>query len=57
VESEGARQQMKKSGVEFVSFPEADYKRAAAVRSQVIAKLKDKYISSKMIEAVDKEAK
>jgi TRAP-type C4-dicarboxylate transport system substrate-binding protein len=57
VESESARQQMKRSGVEFVSFPQEDYKRAAAVRSQVIAKLKDKYISSKMIELVDKEAK
>lgn len=56
-ESEGARQQMKRSGIEFVSFPEADYKRAAAVRSQVVDKLKDKYISSKMIEAVEKEAK
>lgn len=57
VESEAAKQQMKKSGIEFVQFPEADYKRAAAVRSQVVAKLKDKYISAKIIEHVDKEAK
>lgn len=56
-ESEGARQQMKKAGIQFVSFPEADYKRAAAVRGQVISKLKDKYISSKVIDLVDKEAK
>jgi TRAP-type C4-dicarboxylate transport system substrate-binding protein len=57
VESESARQQMKRSGVQFVSFPQEDYKRAAAVRGQVIAKLKDKYISAKMIDLVDKEAK
>lgn len=58
VESENARQQLKKSGVEFVNFPEADYKRAAAVRAKVIEKLTSShYISAKMIEAVEKEAK
>jgi TRAP-type C4-dicarboxylate transport system substrate-binding protein len=56
-ESELAKQQMKKSGIEFISFPEADYKEAAAVRNKVILKLKDKYISSKIIDLVDKEAK
>lgn len=57
LEAETSRQQLKKSGIEFVSFPEADYKRAAAVRGEVIAKLKDKVISSKMIQELDKEAK
>jgi hypothetical protein len=47
----------KASGVEFVSFPEADYKKAASVRGVIINKLKDKYISSKMIQALDSETK
>jgi len=57
LENAAAREQLKKSGVEFVSFPAADYKQAASVRSKVISKIKDKYISSKMIETLDKEAK
>jgi TRAP-type C4-dicarboxylate transport system substrate-binding protein len=57
IESETARQQMKKSGIEFVSFPPEDYKKAAAVRGEVISKLKDKHISAKMIQALEKEAK
>ncbi len=56
-EAETSRQQMKKSGIEFISFPEADYKRAAAVRGEVVAKLKDKVISAKIIQELDKEAK
>lgn len=56
-ESETARQQLKKSGVEFVSFPEADYKQAASVRSQVVEKLKGKYISAKIIQELDRKAK
>ena len=56
-ESAQALEQLKKSGVEFVSFPEADYKKAASVRGDVIKKLKDTYISSKIIQEVDKEAK
>lgn len=56
-ESESAKQLLKKSGVEFVSFPEADYKAAAAVRTQVINKLKDKYISSKVLQSLEKESK
>lgn len=56
-ESEAARQQLKKSGIEFVSFPEADYKQAASVRGQVISKLKDKYISGKAIQELEKELK
>ena len=56
-ENEMARDQLKKGGVEFVSFPEADYKKASAARAIVIEKVKDKYISSKVIQALDKEAK
>jgi len=56
-ESESAKQLLKKSGIEFVSFPEADYKAAAGVRSQVINKLKDKYISSKVLQLLEKETK
>lgn len=57
VESEAAKAQMKKSGITFVQFPKADYDRAAAVRGQVISLLKDKVISAKMIQELDKEAK
>lgn len=57
VESKEALNQLKKSGIEFISFPAEDYKKAASVRGQVIQKLKDKYISSKMIQELDKEAK
>lgn len=56
-ESEAARAQLKKSGIEFVSFPDADYKQAASVRGLVINKLKDKYISSKAIQDLEKEMK
>lgn len=56
-ENEAARQQMKKSGIEFVSFPEADYKQAASYRAKVIEQVKDKYISSKMIQQLETEAK
>ncbi len=55
-ESETAKAQLKSSGIEFVSFPDADYKEAASVRSLVIDKLKDKYLSSKIIQDIDKEA-
>lgn len=55
IENEEARQQMKKSGIEFVSFPKDDYKKAAGVRSEVIGKLKDKYISSKILQDFSKE--
>ncbi|MFP5385258.1 MAG: TRAP transporter substrate-binding protein DctP [Bacteriovoracia bacterium] len=56
-ESEAAREQLKKSGIEFVSFPEADYKQAASVRQKVIDQLKGKYISGKIIEELNKKAK
>lgn len=56
-ENEAARAQLKKGGVEFISFPAEDYKKAAAARSSVISKVKDKYISSKIIQVLDQEAK
>lgn len=56
-ENETARQQLKKNGVEFVSFPAEDYKKATEARATVINKVKEKYISSKMIQTLDQEAK
>ncbi len=56
-ESESSKQLLKKSGIEFVSFPEADYKAAAGVRSEVINKLKNKYISAKVLDLLEKETK
>lgn len=56
-ENGSAREQMKKAGIEFVSFPEADYKKASSLRSQVIEKVKGKYISAKIIEQLEKEIK
>lgn len=56
-ENNQAREQLKKGGVQFVSFPAPDYKQAAAARGSVITKIKDKYISSKTIQALDQEAK
>jgi TRAP-type C4-dicarboxylate transport system substrate-binding protein len=56
-ENEQARAQLKKGGIEFISFPAEDYKKAAAARGTVINKIKDKYVSSKMIQALDQEAK
>lgn len=56
-ENNQAREQLKKGGVQFVSFPAADYKQAAAARGTVINKVKDKYISTKIIQALDQEAR
>jgi TRAP-type transport system periplasmic protein len=56
-ENEQAREQLKKSGIQFVSFPAADYKQAASARGAVVNKIKDKFISSKMIQTLDNEAK
>lgn len=56
-ENEDARAQLKKSGIEFVSFPKEDYQAAAAVRSKVVEKIKGKLISDKMIKQIEQEAK
>lgn len=58
VENEQARQQMKKSGIEFVSFPQEDYKKAAALRSTVIQKVTSGGVmSAQMIQEFDQEVK
>lgn len=57
IENDVARSQLKKSGVEFISFPKADYIKAAAARDIVIEKVKDKYISSNVIQILNREAK
>lgn len=56
-ESEEARNQMKKAGIEFISFPQEDYKRASSVREDVLNKLKGKLLSPKIIEELNKAAK
>lgn len=57
VESEVAKQQLKKSGVEFIQFPAEDYKKAASVRQEVINKLKNKHISASTLDALNNEAR
>ncbi len=58
VENEAARLQMKKGGVEFVSFPAEDYKTAASLRGTVVQKLiSGKIISAGMIQEFDAEVK
>jgi TRAP-type transport system periplasmic protein len=56
-ENEAARTQMKKMGIEFIQFPADDYKKAASVRGLVVDKIKDKIVSSKIIQEVAKEVK
>lgn len=56
-ENNQAREQLKKAGIQFVSFPAEDYKKAAAARGAVISKIKDSYISSKIIQTLDQETK
>ncbi|HXH29801.1 MAG TPA: TRAP transporter substrate-binding protein DctP [Bacteriovoracaceae bacterium] len=56
-ESAAAKEQLKKSGIEFVSFPKDDYAKAASVRGEVVKKLQDKLISSKAIGELDKAMK
>lgn len=55
-ENQAALDQLKKSGVEFVSFPAADYKQAESVRSKVLTKVQG-YISKGILQTLDKEAK
>lgn len=56
-ESEAARNQLKKSGIQFVSFPEADYKQAASVREKVLDKLRGKHLSPNIIQQLNQKAK
>lgn len=56
-ENETAKNQMKKSGIEFVSFPEADYKKASSLRAEVIKKVQGKLITPGMIQTLDSKIK
>lgn len=56
-ENQQARDQLKKLGIQFSSFPAEDYKKAAGARGNVISQVKDTYISSKVIQVLDQEAK
>jgi TRAP-type C4-dicarboxylate transport system substrate-binding protein len=56
-ENQQARDQLKKLGIQFSSFPAEDYKKAAGARGNVINQVKDTYISSKVIQVLDQEAK
>lgn len=55
-ESAQAKEQLKKNGVEFISFPAEDYKQAASYRKAVVERLRGKLLSPKIIEALDREA-
>ncbi len=58
VENEQARTQMKKSGIEFVTFPQEDLKKAAALRATVIQKvISGGVIPAAIIQELDKEVK
>lgn len=57
IENEAARAQMKKSGVEFITFSEEDHKKAAALRGTVLQKISGKIISQQMIQELDKAVK
>lgn len=56
-ENEQAREQLKKSGIEFVKFPDADVKQAASVRVQVVKKLTGSLYSAKIVQELEKAAK
>lgn len=57
VENEAARTQMKKAGIEFIPFSEADHKKAVSVRGAVVQKISGKIISSQIIQELDKAVK
>jgi TRAP-type C4-dicarboxylate transport system substrate-binding protein len=55
IENEEARTQMKKAGIEFVTFPKDDFKKAAALRLSVLQKVSGKVIPMAIIQELDKE--
>lgn len=57
IENEEARTQMKKAGIEFITFSQEDQKNTAAVRGSVIQKISGKLISAPMIQDLDKAVK
>jgi len=52
-----AREQLKKSGIEFVSFSDSDTKAAASLRTGVIKKLEGKLFSSNIVKELERVAK
>jgi TRAP-type C4-dicarboxylate transport system substrate-binding protein len=57
-ENEQAREQLKKSGIQFVKFPDADVKQAASVRAAVLKDLQaKKFFSAKIVQDLEKAAK
>lgn len=57
IENEAAREQMKKTGIEFISFSKEDHLKASALRGSVIQKISGKIISQQMIQDLDKAVK
>lgn len=57
IENEEARAQMKKAGIEFISFPASDLKKANVLRDSVIKKVSGKIMSPQMIQELDKAVK
>jgi TRAP-type transport system periplasmic protein len=55
-ENQQAREQLKKAGIEFISFPEADTKAAASLRTGVVKKLEGKLFSAKIVKELEKVA-
>ncbi|HXH76498.1 MAG TPA: TRAP transporter substrate-binding protein DctP [Bacteriovoracaceae bacterium] len=52
-----AMEQLKKSGIEFVKFPDADTKAAASVREKVVKRLSGKLFSAEMAKKLETAAK
>lgn len=58
VENEAARAQMKKSGIEFVTFPQEDFKNSAELRQSVVKKvISGNIMSAQMVQEFDNEVK
>ncbi len=57
IENEEARTQMKKAGIEFITFPAEDMKKAATVRAGVLQKVSGSVIPAAIIQELDKEVK
>jgi TRAP-type transport system periplasmic protein len=53
-ENEMAREQLKKLGVEFISFPQKDYDHTASMRSEVVKKLTGKLFSENVYQQFEK---
>jgi TRAP-type C4-dicarboxylate transport system substrate-binding protein len=56
-ENEQAKDQLKKIGIEFLSFPQKDYDHATSLRVEVINKLKNKIFSQKALDSFESHRK